>query len=235
MKDNSEIFYSGEASPLQIETNQEEEVTCKRIDYFSDSDSNHSEDEEEFQQNRKIEEPKLVAKYPIQTIVVKAPFSLRNFKALDPSKQSSGRVLVPPVPKIEKKQEADEIELDNPVEYLLDSNSNHSEDDQQIITVPLPKRKSQSQPEQKHVPKKIKNEILEPTSSTTTQLHSIRVTPVPQPIYSPVQPTCDCTTDPDAIFLKSLLEDMKTMNRKNKGLFKIKVQQVLQDILYPDE
>lgn len=148
--------------------------------------------------------------------------------ALHPS-----RVIVPPIPRIEKKKE-DEIELENPAEYLLDSNFNHSEDDQ-IVTKTLPKRKFESQPDSKFIPKKMKNEILEPTSSTTAPIHSIPVAPVTQQIYSPIQPTCDCSTDPDAIFLKSLLEDMKTMNRKNKGLFKIKVQQVLQDILYPDD
>lgn len=94
---------------------------------------------------------------------------------------------------------------------------------------------------------KRKNPLMEPSSSTSIQHPPITfIGPAiqsqpqmtSQQIYSPTlsnQQTCDCTTDPDAVFLRSLLEDMKTMNRKNKGLFKIKVQQILQDILYPED
>lgn len=47
--------------------------------------------------------------------------------------------------------------------------------------------------------------------------------------------TCLCNNDSDSIFLRSLLDDIKLMSRKNKGLFKIKVQQIIQDILYADD
>jgi len=48
---------------------------------------------------------------------------------------------------------------------------------------------------------------------------------------------CNCSNrnDPDIMYLNSLLPDIKLMSRKQKGLFKIKLQQLMHDILYADD
>lgn len=61
----------------------------------------------------------------------------------------------------------------------------------------------------------------------------------PQNTYSlpqiELQPhSCSCQTDPNAMFLMSLLPDITSMSRKDQGVFKIKIQQLIQDILFKD-
>ncbi|XP_067620468.1 myb-like protein U [Eurosta solidaginis] len=55
---------------------------------------------------------------------------------------------------------------------------------------------------------------------------------------APVAPThielCDCKTDPDAMFLMSLLPDIQKLNGRDRGKIKIAFQNILQDYLYPD-
>ncbi|XP_055379292.1 putative uncharacterized protein DDB_G0282133 [Condylostylus longicornis] len=45
---------------------------------------------------------------------------------------------------------------------------------------------------------------------------------------------CICKTDPDAMFLMSLLPDIQSLSRKDRGKLKIEIQKVIQDFLYPD-
>lgn len=45
---------------------------------------------------------------------------------------------------------------------------------------------------------------------------------------------CDCKTDPDAMFLMSLLPDIQKLNGRDRGKIKIAFQNILQDYLYPD-
>lgn len=45
---------------------------------------------------------------------------------------------------------------------------------------------------------------------------------------------CDCKTDPDAMFLMSLLPDIQKLNGRDRGKIKIAFQNILQDFLYPD-
>lgn len=45
---------------------------------------------------------------------------------------------------------------------------------------------------------------------------------------------CDCKTDPDAMFLMSLLPDIQKLNGRDRGKIKIAFQHILQDYLYPD-
>lgn len=80
--------------------------------------------------------------------------------------------------------------------------------------------------------------IIPMTSSATTQPPLPGITSNPsttQPAVTVTETPCLCSTDTDSIFLRSLLDDMKSMTRKNKGLFKIRVQQVIQEILYADD
>lgn len=48
------------------------------------------------------------------------------------------------------------------------------------------------------------------------------------------QHSCSCQTDPNAMFLMSLLPDITSMSRKDQGVFKIQIQQLIQDILFKD-
>jgi len=43
-----------------------------------------------------------------------------------------------------------------------------------------------------------------------------------------------CKTDPDAMFLMSLLPDIQKLNGRDRGKIKIAFQNILQDYLYPD-
>ncbi|XP_037732440.1 uncharacterized protein LOC119563215 [Drosophila subpulchrella] len=45
---------------------------------------------------------------------------------------------------------------------------------------------------------------------------------------------CDCKSDPDAMFLMSLLPDIQKLNGRDRGKIKIAFQNILQDYLYPD-
>lgn len=45
---------------------------------------------------------------------------------------------------------------------------------------------------------------------------------------------CDCKSDPDAMFLMSLLPDMHKLNGRDRGKIKIAFQNIIQDFLYPD-
>ena len=45
---------------------------------------------------------------------------------------------------------------------------------------------------------------------------------------------CDCKSDPDAMFLMSLLPDIQKLNGRDRGKIKIAFQHILQDYLYPD-
>lgn len=45
---------------------------------------------------------------------------------------------------------------------------------------------------------------------------------------------CDCKTDPDAMFLMSLIPDIQKLNGRDRGKIKIAFQNILQDFLYPD-
>lgn len=219
LKENSEIMFSTDTAE-QVQEEMEEKQN-EDFDFF-----NHSF-------NKSPERP---VEYHPET---KSRFKV---KSTDPS-SSKYSLPVQPIQAPSEFRLQSIVEEEGEVEYLLDSSSSSSDDDQEELTYPI-KRKAENPPEKKLVPKKPKLlEIIEPSSSTTTPVPVLSVPVVtqiqpqstPQPNYSPILPSCDCTTDPDAIFLRSLLEDMKTMSRKNKGLFKIKVQQLLQDILYPDD
>jgi hypothetical protein len=39
--------------------------------------------------------------------------------------------------------------------------------------------------------------------------------------------------DPDEMFFRSIVPDVKLLNQRDKGAFKLKVQQMLHDMLYP--
>lgn len=45
---------------------------------------------------------------------------------------------------------------------------------------------------------------------------------------------CQCKTDADAMFLMSLLPDFKSTTNRNKYLLKVKIQQLFQEILFPE-
>lgn len=67
--------------------------------------------------------------------------------------------------------------------------------------------------------------------SVSTIMNSANTTaPAPQ---SHVE-LCDCKTDPDAMFLMSLLPDIQKLNGRDRGKIKIAFQNILQDYLYPD-
>uniref|UniRef100_A0A1A9VQ33 MADF domain-containing protein n=1 Tax=Glossina austeni TaxID=7395 RepID=A0A1A9VQ33_GLOAU len=62
------------------------------------------------------------------------------------------------------------------------------------------------------------------TGNTTVSNANLSVTPE----------LCDCKTDPDAMFLMSLLPDIQKLNGRDRGKIKIAFQNILQDYLYPD-
>ncbi|XP_037882195.1 putative uncharacterized protein DDB_G0291812 [Glossina fuscipes] len=62
------------------------------------------------------------------------------------------------------------------------------------------------------------------TGNTTASNANLSVTPE----------LCDCKTDPDAMFLMSLLPDIQKLNGRDRGKIKIAFQNILQDYLYPD-
>uniref|UniRef100_A0A1A9WKC0 MADF domain-containing protein n=1 Tax=Glossina brevipalpis TaxID=37001 RepID=A0A1A9WKC0_9MUSC len=62
------------------------------------------------------------------------------------------------------------------------------------------------------------------TGNTTGSNANLSVTPE----------LCDCKTDPDAMFLMSLLPDIQKLNGRDRGKIKIAFQNILQDYLYPD-
>jgi len=51
----------------------------------------------------------------------------------------------------------------------------------------------------------------------------------------PMLQKCDHLTgiDPDEMFFRSIVPDVKLLNQRDKGAFKLKVQQMLYDMLYP--
>lgn len=46
---------------------------------------------------------------------------------------------------------------------------------------------------------------------------------------------CECKTDSDAMFLMSLLPDIQSLSRRDKGRIKIEFQKIIQNYLYPDD
>lgn len=46
---------------------------------------------------------------------------------------------------------------------------------------------------------------------------------------------CECKTDSDAMFLMSLLPDIQSLSRRDKGRIKIEFQKIIQSYLYPDD
>ncbi|XP_075149526.1 uncharacterized protein LOC142223525 [Haematobia irritans] len=77
-------------------------------------------------------------------------------------------------------------------------------------------------------------------SSNNATNHQISNTPTSSVAAVPTNPSaispelCDCKTDPDAMFLMSLLPDIQKLNGRDRGKIKIAFQNILQDYLYPD-
>ncbi|XP_018793774.1 PREDICTED: uncharacterized protein LOC108971895 [Bactrocera latifrons] len=69
-----------------------------------------------------------------------------------------------------------------------------------------------------------------PVSTLVNSANTAAPPPAPQ---SHVE-LCDCKTDPDAMFLMSLLPDIQKLNGRDRGKIKIAFQNILQDYLYPD-
>ncbi|XP_065357844.1 GATA zinc finger domain-containing protein 15 [Calliphora vicina] len=73
------------------------------------------------------------------------------------------------------------------------------------------------------------NPLAPQTSSGSTASSSSLLPPAPA-----TPELCDCKTDPDAMFLMSLLPDIQKLNGRDRGKIKIAFQNILQDYLYPD-
>lgn len=79
--------------------------------------------------------------------------------------------------------------------------------------------------------------ILPPIPPTVGQQHNTNATAANAMTVVPSAATpdlCDCKTDPDAMFLMSLLPDIQKLNGRDRGKIKIAFQNILQDYLYPD-
>ncbi|XP_023307461.2 nuclear transcription factor Y subunit gamma isoform X1 [Lucilia cuprina] len=72
---------------------------------------------------------------------------------------------------------------------------------------------------------------LNPTTSSAGSANASSLLTVPAPATPEL---CDCKTDPDAMFLMSLLPDIQKLNGRDRGKIKIAFQNILQDYLYPD-
>ncbi|KAM7353411.1 uncharacterized protein ACRADG_005483 isoform 2-T2 [Cochliomyia hominivorax] len=70
--------------------------------------------------------------------------------------------------------------------------------------------------------------------ATTATNGSTNAAPLLAPAPAATPELCDCKTDPDAMFLMSLLPDIQKLNGRDRGKIKIAFQNILQDYLYPD-
>nr|XP_036217676.1 dual specificity protein kinase pyk3 isoform X2 [Bactrocera oleae] len=72
------------------------------------------------------------------------------------------------------------------------------------------------------------------TAVSVPTLMNAANTSAPPPASQSHVELCDCKTDPDAMFLMSLLPDIQKLNGRDRGKIKIAFQNILQDYLYPD-
>ncbi|XP_059220661.1 uncharacterized protein DDB_G0286591 isoform X2 [Stomoxys calcitrans] len=91
-----------------------------------------------------------------------------------------------------------------------------------------------------HTRFEISNLNPQPSLSTNAASHQMSNTPTSSAAAAIPNPSagtpelCDCKTDPDAMFLMSLLPDIQKLNGRDRGKIKIAFQNILQDYLYPD-
>lgn len=133
---------------------------------------------------------------------------------------------------------------DGVAEYLYDESGAESEpvEDQRIKNPSVKRMKLEdpmhlSQLNTRHM-KDIKSERSNSHSNYRTEnvdeflklIHS----PHKMPTTPVVQPYDQLTgVDPDEMFFRSIVPDVKLLNQRDKGAFKLKVQQMLYDMLYP--